>query len=101
MKPKALKARSVRGIPLDWPDLPVGDRGMIIYGPNGVGKSSIIDALEYGITAKSSLYPVKRQNVNWETGAPHVVGGTPNIVVEFIGANGSFELSADSQPSGL
>jgi hypothetical protein len=24
----------------------IGERGLIVYGPNGVGKSSIIDAIE-------------------------------------------------------
>ena len=36
----------LRGIPGDWPTLKIAEKGLIVYGPNGVGKSSIIDALE-------------------------------------------------------
>jgi len=100
MKLKCLKARSVRGIPSDWPDLSIGDRGIVIFGPNGVGKSSIVDALEYAISAKSSLYPVRRQNVNWDNGAPHIRGGAPDISVEVIGGNGPFWLTPNHDPNG-
>ena len=76
---KTLKARSVRGIPRNWPDLAIGDRGLVIYGPNGMGKSSIVDALEYAVSSNSSLFSVNRQNVNWENGAPHIRSGEPDI----------------------
>jgi hypothetical protein len=101
MKLKGLKARSVRGIPRDWPDLAIGDRGMIIFGPNGVGKSSIVDALEYAISAKTSLYPVRRQNVNWDNGAPHIRGGAPEVAVEISGGNGPFYLAPHNEPDGI
>lgn len=101
MKLRNLKARSVRGIPPDWPDLSIGDRGMVIFGPNGVGKSSIIDALEYAISAGTTLYPVKRQNVNWETGAPHIRGGEPDLAVEVFGGNGAFTLRPGLNPDDI
>lgn len=101
MKLKSLRARSVRGIPPDWPDLPIGDRGMVIFGANGVGKSSIVDALEYAISAKTSLYPVRRQNVNWDAGAPHIRGGAPDVAVEVSGSKGFFALFPNNEPDGI
>ena len=38
MKLNSLKASSIRGIPKEWPEVSIGNRGLIIYGPNGVGK---------------------------------------------------------------
>jgi hypothetical protein len=67
----------VRGIPVAWPALVIGERGLIVYGPNGVGKSSIIDALEATIKGRSSLFPHARAGVNWDSAAPHVRGGGP------------------------
>ncbi len=91
----------MRGIPRDWPDLPIGARGMVIFGPNGVGKSSIVDALEYAISARTSLYPVRRLNVNWETGAPHICGGEPDIAVEVSGSGPAFTLAPDHEPDDI
>jgi hypothetical protein len=72
VKLTALKASSVRGIPKDWNDLPIGDKGLIIYGPNGVGKSSIVDAMEFGLSQKTTLFARTQAGVNWETSSPHV-----------------------------
>jgi ferritin-like metal-binding protein YciE/energy-coupling factor transporter ATP-binding protein EcfA2 len=47
----------------------------VVYGPNGTGKSSIIDGIEAALEKESSLYAEKRQGVNWEKGSEHVVGG--------------------------
>ena len=101
MKLKTLRARSLRGIPSGWVDLQIGDRGAVIFGSNGVGKSSIVDAIEYAITGKSSLYPVSRQGVNWELGAPHVLGGEMQCAVEFGDGSGTFLLSSDTDLSNL
>jgi pimeloyl-ACP methyl ester carboxylesterase len=50
-----------------WPALAIGDKGLVVYGPNGVGKSSIIDALEATIRGQSSLFKDNRaEGVNWD-----------------------------------
>jgi energy-coupling factor transporter ATP-binding protein EcfA2 len=67
----------LRGIPGDWPTLKIAEKGLIVYGPNGVGKSSIIDALEATIRGTSSLFAQPRAGVNWDTASPHVKGGGP------------------------
>jgi RecF/RecN/SMC N terminal domain len=82
MRLKTLRARSVRGIPRTWPDVPIGPKGLVVYGPNGVGKSSIVDALEFALTSQSSLFPENRQGVSWESAAPHVRHGQPHMAVE-------------------
>ena len=70
-----LKASNLRGLPADWPEVQIGERGLVVYGPNGTGKSSIIDGIEYVLTGNSTLYAQPRQGVNWAAGAPHVRGG--------------------------
>lgn len=101
MKLASLKARSVRGIPRDWTDLPIGAQGLVIFGQNGVGKSSVVDAIEYAVSGKTSLFPVRRQNVNWENGAPHVRHGASEISVKVAGSKKPFPLSADEYPDNL
>ena len=81
MKLTALKASSTRGIPRDWPSLDIGEKGLVVYGPNGVGKSSIIDCLEFALTQRSSLFEENRQGVSWEQAAPHVRHGAPGISI--------------------
>lgn len=58
----------------------MGEKGLIVYGPNGVGKSSIIDALEATIAGKSTLFSEGRSGVSWDTAAPHIRGGGPPSV---------------------
>ncbi|WP_454597405.1 AAA family ATPase [Qipengyuania sp. SM2507] len=77
MKLDRLKIEGLRGIPRGWPPIGFSDRGLIVYGPNGSGKSSIIDGLEFALGKESSLYPEARQGVDWERGAPHIMGGPP------------------------
>lgn len=74
-----LKASSVRGLPRNWPELEIHEGGIIIYGPNGVGKSSVVDALEYALTGDTTLFAESRAGLRWDTAAPHVRFGTPEI----------------------
>ncbi len=97
MKLRTLKAKSVRGIPQSWPDLSIGEKGLVIYGTNGVGKSSIVDALEYALTRKSSLYSENRQGVSWEAAAPHVRDGAPTIVID-VNISGTQKSLTSSTP---
>lgn len=76
---RTLRARSVRGIPRSWPDLPIGTRGIVVYGPNGVGKSSLVDAIEFAITSQSTLFSENRLGVSWEAASAHVKDGQPDI----------------------
>lgn len=68
---------------------------MVIYGPNGVGKSSLIDALEFALTGRSSLYGVGRQGVNWAAGAPHIRGGQMKVSVRLNEAGQDYTLTPD------
>jgi energy-coupling factor transporter ATP-binding protein EcfA2 len=81
MQLSKLRASSLRGLPADWPEVLIGERGLVIYGPNGVGKSSLVDAIEFALTNDSTLYAEKRQGVNWEAGAPHIRGGRMSVSV--------------------
>ena len=54
---------------------------MVIYGPNGVGKSSVIDGIEFALTGASSLFPETRLGVNWDSASPHVSHGDGYVVI--------------------
>jgi hypothetical protein len=88
MKLAALKASSLRGIPRDWPEIQIGDKGLIVYGPNGVGKSSLIDAIEWILKGVSTLYAENRVGVNWAAAAPHIRGGPYSISLTVKGDQG-------------
>jgi len=88
-------------MPRSWPILPVGDKGAVIFGENGSGKSSLIDALEYGLTGHSTLYAEDRMGVNWVTGSPHLVDGAPDIAVVVSDGPDEFELRFDDVPDTL
>lgn len=75
MKLNRLEIEGLRGIPRGWPPIPVSDRGLVIYGPNASGKSSVIDGIEFALQKESSLYAETRQGVNWERGSQHIKGG--------------------------
>lgn len=75
MRLSRLEIEALRGIPLGWPSVKISDGGLVVYGPNGTGKSSIIDGIEAALEKESSLYAEKRQGVNWEKGSEHVGGG--------------------------
>jgi len=81
MKLTRLEASSIRGIPSHWEAIPIGDRGLVVYGHNGSGKSSLVDAVELAITGSSTLFSRDRAGVNWSKAAPHILGGTPTAVV--------------------
>jgi energy-coupling factor transporter ATP-binding protein EcfA2 len=98
MKLERADIARLRGIPGDWPALVIGDKGLIVYGPNGVGKSSIIDALEATIRGRSSLFKENRADgVNWDDASPHVTGGPPSCTVygKFKGKDLSLSMGAD------
>ena len=92
-----MRARSVRGLPRSWPDLSIAERGIVICGDNGVGKSSIVDALEHALTGDSTLYPTKRLGVSWDKGAPDVRDGDPNVWVELQTSVGPARIAADTR----
>ena len=92
-----LKASSVRGIPRDWPDVQIGQRGLVVYGPSGVGKSSIIDALEFGLAQDSTLFPHNRTGVSWSAAAPHVRTGDPEIAIQ-VEHDGATHVIAEAVP---
>jgi energy-coupling factor transporter ATP-binding protein EcfA2 len=102
MRIKKLKAKSVRGLPRSWPDLEIGDKGLVVYGPNGVGKSSIVDALEFALTQRSTLFSENRLGVSWDAAASHVTDGAPDIVVEAVEGSSTYQIepqrTAASEP---
>lgn len=89
---KTLKANSVRGLPRHWEALHMDELGLVIYGSNGSGKSSVVDAAEYVLTNESSLFDRDRTGVNWSSASPHVRHGNPDILLEFTDGVTNYEL---------
>lgn len=81
MRMTRLKVSSLRGIPPEWPVLEIGEQGLVVHGPNGTGKSSIIDAVEFALAGRSTLFPANRIGVNWDAAAEHLRGGPFRIQV--------------------
>lgn len=70
----------------------------MIYGPNGVGKSSVVDAIEFVLTGNPTLYAVARQGVNWAAGGPHIGGGPMSAAITLELDGHDFEVTAGSEP---
>jgi AAA domain len=90
-----LRAQSVRGLPRSSPDLSIAERGIVVCGDNGAGKSSFVDALEYALTGQSTLYPTNRLGVSWERGSPHVRDGVPSVWAEIHTRGGLVNVTPD------
>jgi recombinational DNA repair ATPase RecF len=99
VKLKRVEIARLRGIPGDWPAVEIGEKGLIIYGPNGVGKSSIIDALEATIKGSSSLFAHTRAGVNWDTASPHVKGGDRSCTVHGISEGKAQAVTLGENPA--
>lgn len=82
-----LKASSLRGLPAEWPEVQIGERGLVVLGPNACGKSSIVDATEFALTNDSTLFAENRRGVNWENASQHVRGGQrrAEVIVKYQG----------------
>ena len=93
-----LKASNLRGLPADWPEVPIGERGLVVFGPNGTGKSSIIDGIEYALTGNSTLYAQLRQGVNWAAGAPHVRGGRMSATLTVQDSGAAHTITGGAAP---
>ncbi len=99
MRLKELRARSIRGLPRSAAPIAFANRGLVVYGPNGVGKSSIVDALEVCLQGRSTLFAENRTGVSWDTASPHVVDGTPDVGITITDGSSTHVVpSADGAP---
>ena len=53
-------------------------------GANGVGKSSIIDGFEFGLTRQSTLFQENRLGVSWDAASPHVKDGVSEVTIVLV-----------------
>lgn len=72
VKLKGIDVSGIRGFPKSWGNIEIGDRGLVVYGDNGTGKSSIVDAIECILSRDVTLFPESRQGVSWDNAAQHV-----------------------------
>jgi energy-coupling factor transporter ATP-binding protein EcfA2 len=98
MKLTKLKASSLRGLPAGWPEVEIGERGLVVYGPSGTGKSSLIDCIEFVLKGQTTLFAQTRQGVNWQIGAPHIRGGTMSAEITVKNAGREHTIVGGSSP---
>jgi len=91
------KPDSIRGLPRHWGELNVGPRGLIICGENGTGKTSVLDALEYAIKGASTLFGTNRIGVSWESAAPHIKTGAPDVLIDLTDGVHTYSVSSVSE----
>ncbi len=92
-----IKPNIIRGLPRRWGELDVGPRGLIICGENGTGKTSVLDALEYAIKGASTLFGTNRIGVSWESAAPHIKTGAPNVLIDLTDGINTYSVSPVSE----
>jgi hypothetical protein len=97
MKLATITINSLRAIPKGWSTVSFGDKGLICYGPNGVGKSSLIDAIEFTLTNACTLFPENRLGVSWDKGSAHIKGGKPSVELIVRGSGQEFRISPGAE----
>jgi tRNA C32,U32 (ribose-2'-O)-methylase TrmJ len=66
---------------------------MLLLGTNGTGKSSVVDAIEYRLSGKSSLFIKNYMGVNWELASAHVRSTDLNIEVQLSDGKSDHTIS--------
>jgi energy-coupling factor transporter ATP-binding protein EcfA2 len=74
----------------------VGEKGLILYGPNGTGKTSVIDAIEFLLTRRSTLFAENRMGVNWDSARQHVRSTESRARLTLKNGANEFDISCDS-----
>lgn len=71
-KLQGIGVSGIRGFPNSWSSIAIGAQGLVVYGDNGTGKSSIVDALEYLLSPEVTLFSENRKGVCWDDAVQHV-----------------------------
>lgn len=95
-KLKDIEIRGCRGI-VDGPGLRFSARGVLMFGENGTGKSSYVDALEYAITTECKSLS-KVQGISWKRHGTHIKSSSaPHIAVTFTKGTSEAVISLDAE----
>jgi DNA replication and repair protein RecF len=84
-----LRLRDFRSYPSA--DVPLGERLTIVHGPNGVGKTNLLEALYFGCTGRSCRTTAEREVVRFDA-------GTARVEVAGRDRDGAHELSVGFSP---
>lgn len=98
MRLRTIEPKGIRGIPSDWPTLEIGERGFVLYGPNGTGKTSIVDAIEYLLTQRSTLFAENRLGVNWNAARFHIASATSDARLTIADGARTWSIEYDAPP---
>jgi energy-coupling factor transporter ATP-binding protein EcfA2 len=77
---KELKVKHTRGIVNS--DVPLNRNGLVIWGSNGTGKSSFVDALEFALTKSGGSLEKRGTGINWTRHGAHIPVTTPDDAKE-------------------
>lgn len=96
---RRLEVRSFRGVRSDVALL-FDSKSILLFGENGTGKSSFVDAVEKLFTGRVSTLDGRAQGLSSDRHAPHIRNGQTRISVAFDDP-GATTFTLDSDPGSL
>jgi recombinational DNA repair ATPase RecF len=74
---KSLRVKHTRGIGAVEREVELNRNGVVIWGSNGTGKSSFVDALEFALTKSGGSLEKRGTGISWTRHGPHVPVSVP------------------------
>jgi len=100
-----LNVAGFRGIPLPGASLIFDKRSMLLFGENGTGKSSFVDAIEKLLCGRVSTLDGRAQGMSSDRQGPHIRAGASGPSISLVFSNPDFTYSLEgetpSSPNGL
>ncbi len=93
-----LDVANFRGIPQSTASLIFGEKSVLLFGENGTGKSSFVDAIEKLLCGRVDSLDGRAQGISSDRHGPHIRAGAsgPSISLTFSNPDFKYVLAADS-----
>lgn len=98
---RGIEVSGIRGFPKAWGNIEIGERGLVVYGDNGTGKSSIVDAIESVLAQEVTLYSENRQGVSWDSAAQHVRCNSYSAKLSLFSNGNEFSVGRSTKSQSL
>jgi predicted ABC-type ATPase len=72
--------------------------GLLLYGCNGVGKTSWVDAIEKPLTGRCSSVETGDQAVSWTKHGTHIRATEPSVVLVLTDGAKNYEVTLNTDP---
>jgi hypothetical protein len=96
-----LDVAGFRGIPLSGAALIFDKKSLLLFGENGTGKSSFVDAIEKVLCGRVGTLDGRAQGISSDRQGPHIRAGASGPSISLAFANPDFTYSLDGQTSGI